>query len=128
MEKTTNTEKYENEAKSRWGGTEAYSEYERKRSVRSDAENKAAADGLNALMGRFAGNMLSGLGAESAETQELVGELKAYITDNFYACDGRMLKCLGEMYVSDPRFTENIDAAAPGTAGYVARAINAYCK
>lgn len=128
MQNRSDSVSFENEAKSRWGGTEAYSEYERKRSVRSDAENKAAADGLNDLFGRFAELMLKGAPSESPEALAMVGELRGHITENFYACDERMLGCLGEMYVSDPRFKANIDSHAQGTAEYVGRAIKAYCS
>jgi hypothetical protein len=36
-----------------------------------------------------------------------------------------MHRGLGEMYVADPRFTKNIDKAAPGLAQYLADAIRA---
>ena len=70
----------------------------------------------------------SGLAAESPETQELVKELKACITENYYTCTNEILTGLGEMYTADDRFTENIDKHGKGTAKFISQAIKAYCN
>lgn len=45
------------------------------------------------------------------------------IARNHYDCGHEMHACLGEMYVSDERFTQNIDKAKPGLAVYLRDAI-----
>ena len=65
---------------------------------------------------------------ESAEAQELVKKLQSFITENYYNCTDEILSGLGQMYVFDERFTENIDkAGGKGTAEFVSKAIGAHC-
>ncbi|HOB91369.1 MAG: TipAS antibiotic-recognition domain-containing protein [Bacillota bacterium] len=61
------------------------------------------------------------------DVQSAVEEWRQHITDNFYDCTPEILRGLGEMYVSDSRFTESIDNAKPGLADFMSRAIRAYC-
>ena len=66
---------------------------------------------------------------ESEESQELVKKLQRFITENYYNCTDEILFGLGQMYVFDERFTENIDkAGGKGTAEFVSKAIYFYCK
>ena len=117
---------YENEARERWGNTEAYREYEKKKSYieqKYDAVNvgmKAIFDAFSACKGR-------GLSADSAEAQALVAKLQAHITENYYTCTDEILAGLGQMYVADERFTKNIDKHGEGTAEYVSACIKSYC-
>ena len=69
----------------------------------------------------------NGASVNSAEAQELVGKLQAHITDNYYTCINEILAGLGEMYVADERFKNNIDKYGEGTADFVAEAIAVFC-
>ena len=64
----------------------------------------------------------------SPVVQELVGEWQKYLTENFYTCSDEMLGHLGEMYVSDERFTAYYEQFGKGMAQFVCDAIRAYCK
>ena len=65
---------------------------------------------------------------KSAEAVELVKKLQNFITENYYNCTDDILFGLGQMYIMDERFTENIDkAGGTGTAEFVSKAICAYC-
>ena len=64
---------------------------------------------------------------DSIETQNLVKELKNYITKELYLCTNEILLQLGNMYVSDERFKNNIDQFGSGTAEYIRQAIEIYC-
>ena len=116
---------YENEARARWGNTEAYREYEKKKSYieqKYDAVNvgmKAIFDAFSACKGR-------GLSADSAEAQALVAKLQAHITENYYTCTDEILAGLGKMYVADERFKKNIDKSGEGTAEFASEAIEIY--
>lgn len=48
--------------------------------------------------------------------------------EDFYHCTDDILAGLGQMYVCDERFKNNIDSHGEGTAEFVAEAIKIYCK
>ena len=119
---------YENEARSRWGATDAYREHERKTKNYTKEKWTEANDGLMAIFAEFAAFKDSGATADSAEAQELVAKLQAHITENYYTCTDEILAGLGKMYVADERFKKNIDKYGEGTAVFAADAITAYIK
>jgi len=118
-------ENYKEEARARWGQTDAYREYEEKAKDRSSGAESGIAEGLNAIFGDFAACKASGAAANSAEARALAEKLQRYITENYYTCSGEILRGLGQMYVMDERFRENIDRNGAGTAAYVRDAIEA---
>ena len=66
---------------------------------------------------------------ESDEAQAKVKALQQFITDNFYTCTKETLFGLGQMYTQDERFRKNIDrAGGEGTAAFVQKAIEIYCR
>ena len=119
---------YEAEAKERWGKTDAYKEHEQKTASYSKDKWQQVNDGLNAVLAQFAVCLQSGQTPDSNEAQALVKELQSYITENYYTCEKDILKGLGQMYVADERFKANIDKHATGTAEFVSKAIDFYCK
>ena len=123
----TKLKEYETEAKEKWGKTSAFSEYETKSEGRSDDENSFIAGGMMKIFEEF--GKISGKKPETAEAQELVKKLQSFITENYYNCTDKILFGLGQMYIMDERFTENIDkAGGNGTAEFVSKAISFYCK
>lgn len=118
--------KYSDEAKKRWGSTDAYKEFENKTADCSDGEMNDAAAGLNAVFAEFAFARRNGEAPESETVQKLTEKLRQYITDNFYTCTPEILKGLGQMYVADEHFRANIDKNGVGTAEFVSQAITAY--
>lgn len=116
-------EKYREEARTRWGNTAAYKEFE-ERGAGGGAQAQA---GMEGLMEGFARCMLAGNEPGSGAAQGLVKELKAFITANFYTCTDEILSGLGKTYTADERFRKNIDRHADGTAEYISRAIELYC-
>ena len=120
-------EKYKQEAKEKWGGTEAYKESERKAAGRTSGQESGIAEGLMDVFREL--GALRELPPEDPAVQEKVAYLQQYITDHYYACTNEILKGLGQMYVCDERFRENIDrAAGEGTAEFSSKAIAAYCS
>lgn len=77
---------------------------------------------------KFAECMNNGYTADSNKAQALVIELKNYITENYYTCAKEILAGLGQMYVADERFKNNIDKHTEGTAEFVQKAIEIYSK
>ena len=116
---------YENEAYVRWGNTEAYREYEKKKSY-IEQKYDAVNVGMKAIFDAFFACKGRGLSADSVEAQELVAKLQAHITENYYTCTNEILAGLGKMYISDERFKKNIDKCGDGTAEFVSEAIAVY--
>ena len=119
---------YDVEVKERWGETDAYKEYAEKTVGYAKDKWQQVNDGLNAVLAKFAECMNNGHTADSPEAQTLVKELQTHITENYYTCTNEILAGLGQMYVCDERFKNNIDSHGEGTAEFVAEAIKIYCK
>ena len=121
-------ERYKAEAQERWGNTDAYKEHaEKTRNYGKDKWSSLVAD-MNIIFHEFAICMKNNDTPDSEETQNLVTKLQSHITENYYTCTKEILFGLGQMYVADERFKNNIDKHADGTAAYVGKAIAHYCK
>ena len=118
----TELEQYKDEVRERWGNTHAFKEYEQRNASRTDFSNE-----FMSLFSEF-GALKSKDPAEKC-VQDKVRALQSFITENFYTCTDVILMGLGEMYVSDERFKQNIDSAGgEGTAEFVKQAISYYCN
>ena len=117
---------FEKEAKEKWGQTQAYKEYEEKHHAKQ-AQDALAAE-MDRIMAEFSMCMKKGEAAESGEAQRLVKMLQDHITQNYYRCTDEILAGLGQMYVADERFKNNIDKHANGTAAFICEAIEIYCR
>lgn len=120
-------EKYKAEAKQRWGKTEAYGEYTRKSKGYTKEKYSLLAEDMDIILGEFAVCMNGGAKPDSDEVQNLVEKLQSHITENYYTCTKEILAGLGQMYVMDVRFRNNIDKHGDGTAEFVSEAVKAYC-
>ncbi len=116
----------EKEVKEKWGKTEAYSEYAEKVKGYSKEKFGEINAGLDDILGEFADCMKNGFSSDSAEAKALVKKLQDYITENYYTCTDEILSGLGQMYVNDERFKNNIDKHADGTAEFISEAIKEY--
>ena len=115
-------DKYEAEVKAKWGNTKAYQEYKQKDIARNkDSYGKLAKE----LMTMFSElGELKHLTPNADEVQMKISALQKFITDNYYVCTDEILSGLGEMYVSDERFKNNIDkVGGDGTADFVKQEI-----
>ena len=121
-------EQYANEAKEKWGNTNAYKESSEKTKAYTAEKWNNVTAGMTALMAKFAECKSDGFSPDSKEAQALVKTWQDYITDNFYTCTKEILSGLGEMYVSDERFRTNIDSCGEGTAEFMHDAIAEYCR
>lgn len=121
-------QQYEKEAKERWGKTDAYKESQTKTANYSKDKWNDILDGMSSVFAEFAECKQSGNTADSDIAQNLVKKLQDYITANFYNCTNEILSGLGQMYVYDERFKNNIDQHATGTAEFVSEAIRIYCN
>lgn len=121
-------EKNKAEAKEKWGSTDAYREHAERTKNYSKQKWGDLAEGMDHIMAEFAVCMRKGETPESSEAQNLVKLLQSHITKNYYHCTNEILAGLGQMYVADERFKNNIDKHADGTAEFIREAITAYCQ
>jgi len=116
---------YEEEAERRWGHTDAYKESMRRtRSYRKEDWGQIEAEAAS-IYQRIADLMKLGTPASDAAVLAAVEDHRRHIERWFYPCTKEMHKGLGQMYVADQRFTENLDKVAPGFARYLSDAIAA---
>jgi DNA-binding transcriptional MerR regulator len=119
---------HEDEARERWGHTDAYRESAR-RTARYTKEDwlrvKAEQDEVEDA---FAAAMASGIPADSADAMDIAERHRLDIDRAFYPCSHAMHANLGKLYVADPRFAEHYDDRAPGLARYVCDAIEANAR
>ena len=114
---------YAEEAKQRWGNTDAYKESENR-----NTDLSKSAPLLDAVFEEFAELNRAGASPESEPAKIMAEKLQQCITDNFYTCTDEILKGLGQMYVADERFLKNIDRHGEGTAEFVSACIKNYFK
>ena len=121
-------EVYKAEAQEKWGKTDAYKEHAEKTKGYSKEKWGGLAAGMDRIMADFAACMKNGEAPNCAEAQNLVKTLQNHITESYYPCTNEILAGLGQMYVADERFQNNIDKHADGTAAFICEAIEAYCR
>ena len=119
---------YADEARERWGGTEAYKESEQRTAHFTSSDWSELSAGMDAIMAGFAELKAGGAAPDAEPARQQVEKLKRFITDRMYACTEEILSGLGQMYVVDDRFTKNIDRHGDGTAEYVSECIKCYCE
>ena len=123
-----NKNEYIDEVKEKWGNTEAYKEEVLKTKDYSKEKFDNLEIEMNNIFAEFASCKNDGTLVNSEEVQNLVKKLQSHITENYYNCTNDILAGLGQMYVMDERFKNNIDKNGEGTAEYVSKAIALYCK
>lgn len=117
-------EEYQTEVKERWGSTQVYAEFEEKK---DKVDYQEVSQEMSAIFAQF--GVLKDLGPDHEKVQSQVKTLQNYITDHFYTCTKEIFAGLGQMYVADDCFKENIDQmGGPGTADFAAKAIAIYCQ
>jgi MerR family transcriptional regulator, thiopeptide resistance regulator len=116
---------YEDEARERWGHTDAYKESARRAKgyTKEDwARIKSESEDIEARMAEL---MHAGATAEGNAAMAVAEDARLHIDRHFYPCSPRMHAGLADMYTADPRFRAHYDDRAPGLADYVATAIKA---
>jgi DNA-binding transcriptional MerR regulator len=114
---------YEEEARQKWGETDAYKESARRTKQYGKAEWEQIRGEAEAIYARLAELMREGAAPDDARCKGVVEAHRAHIDRWFYPCSKEMQVNLAEMYVSDPRFTANLDKVADGFARFLRDAI-----
>ncbi len=118
---------YAAQAKTLYGKTDAYKEYQQKSAGRSKQQESALGEQVMDFFVRL-GAMRDKDPADAA-VQAWVKELQEFFTKYYYNCTPQILKGLAEGYAGGGSMNENIDAAGgAGTGEFARKAIEIYCK
>lgn len=117
--------KYQQEARERWGDTDAWKQSQEKAARYGKADWARISRETKEVFEGFAKLHQAGAAADSPEAAALVRQWQGVITRNFYDCTDEMLLGLAAMYEADERFAKNIDKSGPGTAAFMTAAIRA---
>lgn len=117
---------YAKEAAARWGKTDEYQESLKRQAARSSQEDAAMQQEADEIFAAFAAAMDKG--PASPEAQALVKRWLEHVNRCYYPCTKQILACLGQMYVSDERFTRTLDRFGDGNTKFIAEAIAIYCR
>ena len=116
--------KFSEEAKQRWGNTEAYKQSTARVAKMSKDDTAAIQKENNELMKEIAANMAKG--PQSPEIQKLIAQHYNNLR-HFYEPNLEMYRGLGQMYVNDERFGKYFEKYAPDLARFMRDAIANYC-
>jgi DNA-binding transcriptional MerR regulator len=116
-------EQYEDEVRERWGGTDAYRQSQQRAASYTKEDWQRIQREYDEVNQRFVALMEAGEPADSEAAMDAAEEARQWMSRNHFECGYEMHVCLGEMYVTDERFTQNIDKAKPGLAAYLRDAI-----
>jgi ElaB/YqjD/DUF883 family membrane-anchored ribosome-binding protein len=120
-------DRYKQDAKERWGHTEAYKESERRTAkfTKEDWDRiKAEIDDIFKTLGDL---MEQGKEPSDDEVQQQIKRWYDHINETYYSCPVEMFRCLADMYVDDPRFTATYDKIRPGLAVFKRDAMRVFC-
>ena len=95
--------------KAKDGSTDADKEREIKTKGYTKEKWNDVGNGMDKVLSLFADCKNEGNTEDSEKAQSLVKKLQDYITENFYTCTDEILAGLGQTYVYDERFKNNID-------------------
>lgn len=114
----------------RWGNTQSFREFEE---IFSSQSRKIQNEQINSfyhkaqkLFEKLA--MYEGKNPSCEEVQQIVRKWQEYISEYFYQCDNHMLSYLGNLYITDERFSEFINRfGSENLSMFFSKAIEIYC-
>lgn len=116
---------YDDEARERWGHTDAYRESARRTEAYGGADWSEIRAESDAIVQELSEVMRAGEPADGPAAVALAERHRDHISRWFYPCSPRMHRGLGEMYIADERFTSTYERQAEGLAAYFRDAIAA---
>ncbi len=117
--------KYDEEARQRWGQTEAYRESRRRTAGYTKRDWEAIKREADEIYQRLAALLDGGVAPTGAAAMDAAEAHRQHVERWFYPCAKAMHRGLGELYVNDARFTGNIDRWRAGLAAYACAAFRA---
>ncbi len=118
---------YQEEAKRRWGKTDAYKENKEKTKDYSKEDWNDVKTGLDKIFFEFAELKNRGVTPADEIAINQAQKLQDFITQTQYTCTNEILLNLADMYTFDERFKTYIDQFGESTAEYTSACIKSYC-
>ncbi len=120
---TDRLEEHAAEAKEKWGDEDTWRESARRTAAYTKDDWTRIKAEADANIQGFVRAIEAGLPADGPEARALAEEHRRHLDRWFYPCTLHAHRGLAALYVSDPRYTAQWDAAAPGFSRYVHDAI-----
>ncbi|NLS89388.1 MerR family transcriptional regulator [Bacillus subtilis] len=106
-------------------GKEIAEETEKRTSAYSADDWRTIMAEFDSIYRRIAARMIHG--PDDAEVQAAVGAFRDHICQYHYDCTLDIFRGLGEVYITDERFTDSINQYGEGLAAFLREAIIIYC-
>ncbi|GAA0506991.1 HTH-type transcriptional activator TipA [Saccharopolyspora subtropica] len=113
------------EVERRWGNTDAYRQSQERMSRYTKQDWKRFIAEQKDITRRLAEAKRAGAAPDGERAMDLAEEHRQHINRWCYDCGYDLHRCLGDLYVSDERFTAHYEEFEPGLAEYVRAAIHA---
>jgi len=120
-------DEYSQQAKTLYGKTDAYKEYEQKSQKRTHEQEHALGEQVMNFFVRL--GQMRPCAPDSDAAQAWAKELQDFFTEHYYTCTPQILKALAESYAGGGSMNENIDkAGGSGTGAFAKEVIDIYTK
>ena len=114
---------YAEEARQKYGKTEAYGQSRKRTDGYKEEDWKRIQSEADVIYRKLAG--LMDRDVHEQEVVAAIAEWREHINSHFYECTDEIFSGLADIYVSDARFTKNIDKYGPGLAEFMSKAMKA---
>lgn len=116
---------HEEEARARWGNTDAYAESARRTERYTADDWRRIKAESNAVLASMAEHMAGGATPGDEPCMALAEQYRLHIDRWFYPCSHTAHASLADLYTADPRFAANLNKFGDGLAAFLADAIRA---
>ena len=117
--------RYEDEARQRWGNTEAWAQMEKRTRAYTPDDWKTLKAEQGAVYAAAFAALKAGKAPSSDEAMDIAERHRLSIDRWFYPCSHTMHQGLASMYESDDRFRQSIDTYGEGLTTFLAESIRA---
>jgi len=118
-------DQYADEAKQRWGHTDAYKISAKRVKSYTEADWKLIRDEQVAIYADLFALLKAGVAPDDPRAMNVAERARLSIDRWFYPCSAQMNAGLGDMWEMDPRFEANIDKHGAGLTKFMAAAARA---
>jgi DNA-binding transcriptional MerR regulator len=120
--------RYEDEAKQRWGDTEAYKISAQRTKSYSEADWRRVKDEQAAIYADALAAMQDGVRSDERRAMDVAERHRLSIDRWFYPCSPKMHCGLADLWEADQRYAHSIDKHGAGLTRYLAAAVRANAK
>jgi DNA-binding transcriptional MerR regulator len=121
-------DRYEDEAKQRWGSAESYKVSAQRTKSYSEADWRKLKDEQAAIYADALAAMKDGVRPDEPRAMDAAERHRLSIDRWFYPCSAQMHCGLADLWEADRRYADNIDKYGAGLTEYLAAAVRANAK